>query len=78
MIFRDNFSSGDADPSKKLIGDTSKLIGNSVYGHSLMDKSKHTTVNFCGLERVKKYINNPYFRGLDEMENETFEVNISL
>ena len=39
-----------------------------------MDKSKHTSVNFCGLEKVRKYVNNPFFRGLEEMDNETFEV----
>ena len=69
-----NFYSGDVDKSKKIVGDTSKLTGNSVYGHSLMDKEKHTSVNFCGLDKATKYINNPYFRNIEEMAGETFEV----
>ena len=39
-----------------------------------MDKEKHTTVNFCGPEKAAKYLNNPFFRAIDEMDNETFEV----
>ena len=50
--------------------------GNSVYGHSIMDKSKHTNVSFCGIEKASKLINDPFFYNLEEFDKETFEVRI--
>ena len=50
------------------------LSGNSVYGHSIMDKSKFTNVTFCGIEKASKFVNDPFFQSLDEFNDETFEV----
>ena len=50
------------------------LSGNSVYGHSIMDKSKHTKVTFCGIERASQLINDPFFHDLEEFDDMTFEV----
>ena len=65
---------GDLDPDKRIIAESSKLIGNSVYGHTLMDKSRHTSVKFCNLDEAVKLVNDPFFRDLDEFDEETFEV----
>ena len=65
---------GDRDPNLSIIADTSKLIGNSVYGHSLMDKEKHSHVIFTDLEGANKHVNSPFFNDLEEMDEETFEV----
>ena len=35
---------GDADPNKKILADTSKLIGNSCYGKTIVNKDKHREV----------------------------------
>ena len=48
--------------------------GNSVYGHSIMNKAKFTNVTFCDLERASKMVNDPFFHSLDEFSDETFEV----
>ena len=50
------------------------FTGNSVYGHSIMDKSKFTTVTFCGIDKANKLVNDPFFTSLDEFDDETFEV----
>ena len=41
-----------------------------------MDKEKHTSIKFCGLEKASRYVNNPYFRDIDELDDETFEARI--
>lgn len=65
---------GDVDPAKSIVAETSKLIGNSVYGHSLMNKSKHSFVKFCNRDKASSMVNNPLFRDVLEFRNEAFEV----
>ena len=48
---------GDGDPAYKAIADTSKLIGNSFYGYTIMNKGKHLSVEFCRHEKASKLIN---------------------
>ena len=60
---------GDRDPSLKAIADTSKLIGNSFYGYTIMNKGKHLNVQFLGEEDAVKAINNPRFISLEEFED---------
>ena len=49
--------------------------GNSVYGHSIMNKDKHTSVKFCGKHEASVLVNDPRFISLDEFEGECYEVN---
>ena len=39
-----------------------------------MDKSKHTAVKFCEIEKASKAINDPFFSSFEECGEETFEV----
>ena len=64
---------GDRDPNLKPIADTSKLIGNSFYGYTIMDRTKHQHVQFLGEDDAIKAVNNPRFLSLDEFED-TYEV----
>jgi len=41
---------GDVDEDMSIIAETMKLIGNALYGRTVMDKEKHTTTSFCGLD----------------------------
>ncbi len=66
---------GDRNPSLKAIADTSKLIGNSFYGYTIMNKGKHLNVRFLDREDAAKAINNPRFISLEEFEEDSFEVN---
>ena len=40
-----------------FIAETMKLIGNALYGRTVMDKEKHTTTTFCSREKANKRIN---------------------
>jgi hypothetical protein len=39
-----------------------------------MDKEKHTTKTFCGLDKISKRINDPHFKDLEELNDNLFEV----
>ncbi|KAL5262388.1 hypothetical protein ACHWQZ_G007942 [Mnemiopsis leidyi] len=64
---------GDRDPSMKAIADTSKLIGNSFYGYTIMNKGKHQNVQFLNETDAIRVINNPRFVSLEEFED-SYEV----
>jgi hypothetical protein len=65
---------GDVDESMAIIAETMKLIGNALYGRTVMDKEKHTTTSFCGLDKISKRINDPHFKDLEELSDNRFEV----
>ena len=65
---------GDRDLAYKAIADTSKLIGNSFYGYTIMNKEKHLSVEFCKHEKASKLINDPKFMSIEEFEGDNFEV----
>ena len=56
---------GDADPSKAIIADTMKLVGNSSYGKTITNKERHRQVKFCDDDEVPSLINSPFFRELN-------------
>jgi hypothetical protein len=51
-----------------------KLIGNALYGRTVMDKEKHTTTSFCDRIKATKRINDPHFKDLEELDDDRFEV----
>jgi hypothetical protein len=65
---------GDVDEDMAIIAETMKLIGNALYGRTVMDKEKHTTTTFCGLDKISKRINDPHFKDLEELNDNRFEV----
>lgn len=65
---------GDIDSSNSAIANTSKLIGNSVYGVTIMNKWKHLDVKFTDMQTAAVLVNNPRFQTLQEFENGCFEV----
>ncbi len=58
---------GDVDEDMTIIAETMKLIGNALYGRTVMDKEKHTTTTLCGLDKISKRINDPHFKDLEEL-----------
>ena len=64
----------DLDPAKQIIGETSKLAGNSCYGYCCIDKSKHNTVRFCKEQDIARHVNDPNFVSLEELDGGLFEV----
>ena len=74
LLIKSAIPLGDADPSKSTIAETSKLIGNSVYGHAIMRKDKHSNVQLVDLEKAEKLINDPKMSSFEELPGDTFEV----
>ena len=68
---------GDADPSKAIIADTMKLVGNSSYGKTITNKERHRQVKFCDDDEVPSLINSPFFRELNPIDDNTYEVESS-
>ena len=66
---------GDRDKSLSIISDTMKLIGNSAYGSSIMDKEKHLSISYAKDERTASLkINCPRFKKLTELADNCYEV----
>ena len=74
MAISNGHRAGDVDESMAIIGETMKLIGNVVYGRTVMDKEKHTTSSVCGLDKISKRMNDPHFKHLEELSDNRFEV----
>lgn len=66
--------SGDKNPDMAIIAETSKLIGNALYGRCVMDKEKHTTTSYCDRNKISKKINDPHFKDFEELNDDRFEV----
>ncbi|CAC5391245.1 unnamed protein product [Mytilus coruscus] len=70
-------TTGDADPDKAVIAETSKLHGNSAYGGTIMDQKKFQSVTYVqGEGKVMVEVNNPQFKNLTTLlqQDEYFEV----
>jgi hypothetical protein len=65
------------NPSKAIIADTMKLKGNSSYGKTITNKERHRQVKYCDDEEVPSLINSPFFRELNTIDDETYEVQSS-
>jgi len=51
-----------------------KLIGNSLYERCVMNKEKHVSMNYANDNNITKRINDPHFKDLDKISEETYEV----
>jgi hypothetical protein len=51
---------GDSDPNKKTIAEMMKLIGNSAFGRSGMDKTKHKEVKYTTDSKSEDRLTNHY------------------
>ena len=62
------------DKEKALIAEMNKLIGNSSYGRTIMNKEKHHDILYANDHQVGEYIINNHFFGLTELLEEYYEV----
>ncbi|TYZ57451.1 hypothetical protein PybrP1_010839 [[Pythium] brassicae (nom. inval.)] len=68
---------GDADKSMAMVAEMMKLIGNSAFGRSGMDKRKHKQVTYVsGDENIKAITEKNNFNGFDEL-NDSYEVSMN-
>jgi hypothetical protein len=65
---------GDVSPDKALLAETSKLVGNSVYGKMITNKENHRNVVFVSDEKkMDKMIGSRNFISCDLLEKDFFE-----
>ncbi|KAG3180887.1 hypothetical protein PC129_g25410 [Phytophthora cactorum] len=61
---------GDVDKSKAMIAEMTKLVGNSAFGRSGMDMSKHKEVKYESNDKaIKCKIEHFTFHGLEELND---------
>ena len=65
---------GDSDPSKQVLALTAKLLGNSLYSASLLNKHSHRKISYCDNYTVNELINTPYFCNLECITDNVYEV----
>ena len=68
---------GDSDPSKSIIADTSKLIGNSAYGCMLKNKEKYRNIKYADDSDTGLLVNDPFFRDLNPISDNCYEVEMA-
>ena len=69
---------GDTDPSKSVLSETAKVLGNAAYGSLLLDKTKHTNVKYVhSKHKAHLAVNDPSFKNLTELPGELYEVEMS-
>ena len=72
-LVSDERRKGDISNEYKIIGEEMKNIGNSAYGRTSMNKSKHMQTDYEDISQVRKSINSPYFVDADKY-GDTYEV----
>ncbi len=68
---------GDVDVDQTIIADTMKLLGNSGYGKTITNKSKHRNIKFCLDEQASMLVNEPWFRQLNVLQENLYEVEMA-
>ena len=69
---------GDVDPSKAIIADTMKLLGNSAYGKTVTNQERHLQVQIAHSSKtVSRLINHPNFRAVHTLDEELYEVELN-
>ena len=65
---------GDTDVAQKLLASTAKLVGNSLYGKTIVDKTKHRNVTYTTDEKkAAKNITKHRFHSVNILDEEVFE-----
>ena len=68
---------GDRNKESTVVAEAMKLIGNSSYGYQIMDRSRHTTTKYVKGSQVDKLIDNKFFKTLNELPEEIYEVELN-
>ena len=62
---------GDSDPAKCVIADTAKLVGNSCFGKTIVDKGRHRRVlHVDGHAAASKFVSSSNFGSLQEPDSD--------
>jgi hypothetical protein len=68
---------GDSDEDMAILADIMKLLGNSAYGSSIMNKEKHMKISYVKDHySASLLINDPRLKKLTELADDCFEVEL--
>ena len=65
---------GDADRSKAIIAETYKLLGNSAYGKTVTNVTKHADISFVTDDELDQHVLNPLFKKATCLSNDFHEL----
>ena len=65
----------DADEGKKVVANAMKLVGNSAFGRSGMDKSKHKEVKYADEDNIQSFVKKLNFHDMDFLDG-AYEVSM--
>ena len=66
----------DENPLSGVVAETMKLLGNSLYGYQIMERSRDTITKYLNDEKTQKAINEPLFKRLNAVEKDLYEVEL--
>jgi len=68
---------GDIDEHKTLLAETSKLVGNSVYGKTITNQEKHRDIKYVNDSRkASNYIKSDRYIHMEEIEESFYEMTL--
>ena len=68
---------GDENPNSSVVAETMKLLANSSYGYQIMDRSRHTVMNYLSDKKTHAAVNSKLFKRLDQLNNSLYEVELA-
>ena len=70
----ENRRKADKDPKYKTLGDSYKLIGNSIFGKSILAKEKMFSHFFCYEDDAERHVRSSRFRNLHDIGHHICEI----
>jgi hypothetical protein len=65
---------GDVDATQELLANTSKQVGNSLYGKTITDKTRHKNVSYDVDDRLAAgRVRSPYFHSINPLDEGVYE-----
>ena len=52
-------------------------MGNSSYGKTITDQERHRELQFCEKTKASRLRNKPFFRQIDQIDENTYEVHVA-
>ncbi|KAL8613898.1 hypothetical protein ACOMHN_032888 [Nucella lapillus] len=72
----DSRREGDHDPPKAILAENFKLLGNSAYGKTITNLTKHTDVIYADKEEAERLVNKPLLKKLTTLTDDVTEVEL--
>ena len=67
----------DENPNSGVVAETMKLFANSSYCYQIIDRSRHTVINYLSDEKTHGAINTKFFKRLDHIKDQFYEVELA-